>query len=109
VEAEAAEYGVGIVRLMGKDCGMLAVCASLASRDVNICVVPEISFQLFGQQGVYESVIERAKKKGHCIIVIADGAFSGLVDEDKRIVIEKLAKTSAGAIEHKGWESPDKN
>lgn len=44
VEAEAAEYGVGIVRLMGRQTGILAVAASLASRDVNVCVVPEISF-----------------------------------------------------------------
>lgn len=44
VEAEAAEFGIGIVRLMGQHCGVLAVGASLASRDVNICVVPEISF-----------------------------------------------------------------
>ena len=44
VEAEAAEYGVGIVRLMGRETGILAVAASLASRDVNVCVVPEIYF-----------------------------------------------------------------
>ena len=44
VEAEAAEYGVGIVRLMGRETGILAVAASLASRDVNVCIVPEISF-----------------------------------------------------------------
>jgi 6-phosphofructokinase 1 len=44
VEAEAAEYGIGIVRLMGRECGHLAVNACLASRDVNICIVPEISF-----------------------------------------------------------------
>jgi 6-phosphofructokinase 1 len=44
VEAEAAEYGVGIVRIMGRESGMLAVAAALASRDVNVCVVPEISF-----------------------------------------------------------------
>lgn len=44
VEAEAAEYGVGIVRLMGRETGILAVAASLASRDVNVCVVPDIYF-----------------------------------------------------------------
>lgn len=91
---------------MGKDCGMLAVNASLASRDVNICVVPEISFQLFGNEGVYESVIERAKKKGHCIIVVAEGAFQGLVDEDKEAVIAKLGGKS-NKTEHTGWESPE--
>jgi|LauGreDrversion4_2_1035121.scaffolds.fasta_scaffold190552_1 6-phosphofructokinase 1 len=42
VEAEGAELGIGIVRLMGHNCGFFAVEASLASHDVNICVVPEI-------------------------------------------------------------------
>jgi len=39
---------------------------------------------------VYEAIIHRAKVKGHCIIVIAEGAFEGLVDEDKQAVAEKL-------------------
>ncbi len=83
VEAEAAEFGVGIVRIMGKHCGIFAVNACLSSRDVNICVIPEHYFQLYGPHGVYEAIIQRAKVKGHCIIVIAEGAFEGLVDEDK--------------------------
>lgn len=49
VEAEAAEFGVGIVRLMGKNCGFIALGATLASRDVNICLVPELHFQLKGE------------------------------------------------------------
>jgi 6-phosphofructokinase 1 len=44
VEAEAAEYGVGIVKLMGRYCGFISVAASLASRDVNICLIPEVHF-----------------------------------------------------------------
>jgi len=44
VEAEGAEYGVGIVRIMGMHCGWIALSACLASRDVNICIVPELSF-----------------------------------------------------------------
>ena len=44
VEAEAAEYGVGIVKLMGRYCGYISVAASLASRDVNICLIPEVHF-----------------------------------------------------------------
>lgn len=44
VEAEAAEFGVGIVRMPGRHCGYFPVSSSLASRDVNICVVPELSF-----------------------------------------------------------------
>lgn len=43
-EAMAAENGVGIVRLMGRYCGYIAVHACLASRDVNICLIPEVTF-----------------------------------------------------------------
>ena len=70
---------------MGKNCGFFAVNACLSSRDVNICVIPELYFQLYGPHGVYEAIIQRAKVKGHCIIVIAEGAFEGLVDEDKSV------------------------
>ena len=44
VEAEGAELGIGIVRIMGHNCGFIEVDACLASRDVNICVIPEIHF-----------------------------------------------------------------
>ena len=44
VEATSAENGIGIVRLMGRYCGYIAVAASLASRDVNVCLVPEVYF-----------------------------------------------------------------
>jgi len=44
IEAESAENGVGIVRVMGRFCGYIAVYASLASRDVNICLIPEVYF-----------------------------------------------------------------
>lgn len=90
VEAEAAEYGVGIVKLMGRYCGYIAVASSLASRDVNICIVPEVHFQLEGTDGVYDSIIERAKIKGHCVIVIAEGAEDGLIEEEKIKIRQKL-------------------
>lgn len=54
VEAESAELGVGVIRLMGRYCGYIAVNAALASRDVNICLIPEVYFQLYGDDGVYE-------------------------------------------------------
>ena len=44
VEAEAAEFGVGIIRMPGRKCGRFPVSAALASRDVNICLIPELSF-----------------------------------------------------------------
>jgi len=89
VEAEGCELGIGIVRIMGQKCGFVAATACLASRDVNICVIPEIHFQIYGNYGVYESIIRRAKVKGHCIIVVAEGAYKGLVEADQKIVLEK--------------------
>ena len=86
----SAENGVGIIRLMGRYCGYIATYAALASRDVNICLIPEVHFQLYGTSGVYERIIERAKTKGHCVIVIAEGAEDGLIDEDKALMREKL-------------------
>ena len=90
VESEAAEYGVGIVKLMGRYCGFIAVASSLASRDVNICLIPEVHFQLEGEHGVYEAIIERCKVKGHCVIVIAEGAVDGLIESEKAIMYDKM-------------------
>ena len=44
VEANSAEYGVGLVKLMGRHAGHIAMHASLANRDVNICLIPESPF-----------------------------------------------------------------
>lgn len=90
VEAEGAENGVGIVKLMGRYCGFISVSASLASRDVNICLIPEVHFQLYGPDGVYESIIERCKAKGHCILVVAEGAEDGMLEDERNTVKEQM-------------------
>lgn len=73
---------------MGRYCGFISVNASLASRDVNVCLIPEVHFQLEGEEGVYEYIVERAKVKGHCVVVIAEGAEDGLLEEEKRKIRE---------------------
>ncbi len=75
---------------MGRYCGFIAVASSLASRDVNICLIPEVHFQLEGEHGVYEAIIERCKVKGHCVIVIAEGAVDGLIEQEKEIMYQKM-------------------
>ena len=68
----------------GRHCGYFPVSAALASRDVNIFIVPDLLFQLYGPNGVYEAIIERAKVKGQCIIVVSDGAYKhGVIESDK--------------------------
>lgn len=44
IESRGADDGIGLVRLMGRDAGWIAMEATNASRDVNVCVVPEFKF-----------------------------------------------------------------
>ena len=42
VEATSCERGVGIVKLMGRDAGFIAVNAALASNLVDLVMIPEV-------------------------------------------------------------------
>lgn len=84
IEAESAELGIGVVRLMGRYCGYISCHAALASRDVNVCLIPEVYFQLYGEAGVYDWIIKRAKRRNHCVVVIAEGAEEGMIEEDRQ-------------------------
>lgn len=74
VEVESVENGIGIVKLMGRYSGFIAMFATLASRDVDCCLIPESPFYLEGRGGLYEFIDERLKENGHVVIVIAEGA-----------------------------------
>ncbi|XP_031502495.1 ATP-dependent 6-phosphofructokinase 6-like [Nymphaea colorata] len=74
VEAESAENGVGVVKLMGRYSGFIAMIATLASRDVDCCLIPESPFYLEGEGGLFEFIEQRFKENGHMVIVVAEGA-----------------------------------
>jgi len=80
VEANSAEYGVGIVKVKGVYAGHIAMHAALANRDVNVCLIPESPFDCYGQKGLLEYVISRLKKRNHCVIVVSEGAASAMRD-----------------------------
>lgn len=44
---------------MGRDAGWVALAASDAARHVNICLIPEFEFELYGEEGVYEYCYKR--------------------------------------------------
>ncbi|KAL3500631.1 hypothetical protein ACH5RR_039724 [Cinchona calisaya] len=81
VEAESAENGIGVVKLMGRYCGFIAQYATLASRDVDCCLIPESCFYLEGNGGLFEFIEKRLKENGHMVIVIAEGAGQELLAE----------------------------
>ncbi|CAI0543668.1 unnamed protein product [Linum tenue] len=83
VEAESGENGIGLVKLMGRYSGFIAMYATLASRDVDCCLIPESPFFLKGEGGLLEFVEKRLKESGHMVIVVAEGAGQELISETK--------------------------
>ncbi|CAJ2636628.1 ATP-dependent 6-phosphofructokinase 3-like [Trifolium pratense] len=84
VEAESFENGIGVVKLMGRYSGFIAMHSTLASRDVDCCLIPESPFYLEGPGGLYEYIDKRLKENGHMVIVIAEGAGQELLSESNQ-------------------------
>ena len=80
-EAKGAPNGIGIVKVMGRESGFIAAHATLAQKDVNYLLIPEIDFDLEGTAGLLEVLEERLVRSHHALIVVAEGAgqefFSG--------------------------------
>jgi len=76
IEATGARNGVGLVRLMGRDSGFIAGYAALADTQVNFCLIPESPFTL---EGFLKLLKARLERRGHAVIVIAEGAGQHLM------------------------------
>jgi 6-phosphofructokinase 1 len=74
VEAKASPNGVGLVKLMGRHSGFIVCYAALAHNDANFVMIPEISYPLEGEKGFLKWLLERVKKAGHAVVVVAEGA-----------------------------------
>jgi len=70
-EARSVFNGIGLVKLMGRDSGFIALNASISSGDVNIVLLPEAKFTM---EELIEYLIIRFKTSEHCVIVCAEGA-----------------------------------
>jgi len=77
-EAKGARNGIGLVKLMGRESGFIAVFASLARSDVNFCLIPEVPFTL---ERLLDAVRSRLERRGHAVIVVAEGAGQELTGE----------------------------
>ena len=58
----------------GRDAGFIAAGATLASQEVNFCLVPEIAFPLDGPNGFLPALKERILKSQHAVVAVAEGA-----------------------------------
>ncbi len=79
VEASSAFRGVGVVKVMGRQSGFIAVNASMASGMVDICLIPEVPFTLHGDNGMLAYLERVLAEKGHAVICIAEGAAQDLI------------------------------
>ncbi len=73
-EAKGAYGGIGIVKLMGRDSGFIAANAVLANNSAKFCLIPEIDFDLDGDQGLLNTLKKRVIAGRSTVIVIAEGA-----------------------------------
>ncbi len=84
-EANGAERGIGLVKLMGRDSGFVAAASSLANSVVNFCLIPEIDLKLEGPGGLFNALEKRFDAgKTHAVIVVAEGAGQNLFENNNK-------------------------
>jgi 6-phosphofructokinase 1 len=94
VESKGAPNGIGLVKVMGRESGFIAVEATLASQEVNFTLIPEVPFNLEGENGFLPLLKARLERKQHAVIVVAEGAGGNLMPE------QKLGRDASGNIIH---------
>jgi 6-phosphofructokinase 1 len=89
-EAEAARNGVGLVKLMGRDSGFIAAYAVLVDGQVNFCLVPEVPFTV---ERLLAELQCRLERRGHALIVVAEGAGQDLL-------AQSAERDASGNVKH---------
>ncbi|TFG63896.1 MAG: ATP-dependent 6-phosphofructokinase [Spirochaetales bacterium] len=80
VEANDSVHGIGLVKVMGRDAGFIAASTSLATSDVNFCLIPEFQFDLEGPNGLFVHLEKRLLARNHAVILAAEGAGQDLMN-----------------------------
>jgi len=83
-EAEGYVNGIGLIKLMGRHSGFIAATAALAQQDVNFVLIPEIDFDLEGENGLLTKLEKRLRLRKHAVILIAEGAGQKFFSDGKK-------------------------
>lgn len=78
-EADSYMNGIGLVKLMGRDSGFIAVHTALAAHAANFVLIPEVPFDLDGPHGFLARLEERMANRHHAVIIVAEGAGQDLL------------------------------
>jgi 6-phosphofructokinase 1 len=84
MEASSAINGIGLVKLMGRESGYIAACTALASHDVNFVLIPEVPFNLEGNNGFFHHLEQRLKYRKHAVVIVAEGAMQDQLNTDHK-------------------------
>eukprot|EP00439_Symbiodinium_sp_Y106_P080098 s234_g18.t2 len=79
IEATTNANCIGLVKLMGRHCGWIASTATIAARNVDICLIPEMNISL---PKVMDYVAEVMRRQKYAVIVVAEGCGDTLITSD---------------------------
>lgn len=82
-ESRGARNGIGLVKVMGRDSGFIAAHSALASNVVDYVLIREVPFRLEGAGGLFASLRRTLEKKGHAVILVAEGAGQEFFEQEK--------------------------
>jgi 6-phosphofructokinase 1 len=94
VEAKGAFNGIGLIKIMGRNSGHIATHAALAQNDTNFVLIPEVPFDLEGENGFLTALKKRIKSRGHAVILVAEGAGQDILRNN----ISPMEKDPSGNI-----------
>jgi 6-phosphofructokinase 1 len=97
MEATSQPNGIGLVKVMGRESGFLAVHTALASHEANFVLIPEVPFDLEGPNSFLEHLEKRLRARQHAVVVVAEGTMQDqLVKEDRRDASGNLVMVDVG-------------
>lgn len=95
-EALGAQNGIGMVKFMGRESGFIAAEAALALKEVNMVLIPEEPFDLEGNAGLLNQLHRRLEKRGHAVIVVAEGAGQDICRRELQANLEEGRTDASG-------------
>lgn len=109
VEAQSAVNGIGLVKLMGRSTGHIALQATLSSRDVDCCLIPETKFYLEGKGGLFEFLEQQLIENGHVVLVVAEGAGQDMIPRTDAQKEERDESGNPVFLDVGGWLKSELN
>ena len=100
VEARGAVNGIGIVKLMGRESGFIAAHTAVAANNVDFVLVPEVPFELEGENGFLESLRKKVLQNGYSVVIVAEGAGQKHLEsfEEKYLQLDASGNKKLGDI-----------